>query len=434
MRLNTALKYIFIAVIAVFSAALGPFAMAQTATTTPETLKNAIDLKAKELELIANQIRQTADSIYGLQGKKRTLATDIKKFDYSINQVSLGIRSSEVTLEKLSLELQSLNLQSEEMDKSIAEKREAIVQTLKTLQKKDKEGILHMLLKNGSLVEGAFDIQALEDLQDVLLVNVNDLNKLQAELLATIEKTSQKKDAIQTENLNLKNRKTILNDQKLEKNTILSQVKNQESVYQKQLSTLEAQQEAISAEIDKIEEELRLKFDVSLLPQKRSGVFQWPVLMKWQGGTGVVTQHAGEVSYLYKGRPHNGLDIGAPIGTPILASEAGTVVAVDNNGARLQYGRYILIKHPNNLATLYAHLSRQIVVPGQTVTRGQVIGYMGATGYATGSHLHFGVYSATVPISRCATTITLPILCFTSRPPATGQIPIGPYIDPEGYL
>jgi len=433
MRLNTAIKQLLIPALMALGALAAPFPMV-SGQTTPDDLKNQIDAKSKELEVISGQIKNTNDSINQLQGQKKTLSSAIKQFDYSINQVNLGIRSSEVTIDKLYLELQSLKLESDEIDRSIGSKREAIIETLKALQRKDREGMLHMLLKNASLVEGAFDIQALKDLEDVLLINVNDLNKLQAELIVTIGSTEEKKNSIESENLNLRNRKSILADQKQQKDSVLKEVKNQEGLYQKKLTALEIQQEAISNEISRIEEELRLKFDVSLLPQKRPGVFGWPILLAAQGGGGIITQHAGEVSRLYGGKPHNGLDIGVPMGTPVMAAESGTVVAVTNSPTT--YGRYILIKHENNLATLYAHLSRQIVAAGQTVVRGQVIGYSGGcrgcagAGYSTGPHLHFGVYPAYVPITTCSANIVLPILCLKSNPP----YPIGPYIAPEGYL
>ncbi|OGY59623.1 MAG: hypothetical protein A3B23_00690 [Candidatus Colwellbacteria bacterium RIFCSPLOWO2_01_FULL_48_10] len=391
------------------------------AAQTPEELRQAIDARAKELEAISAQIQETNDNLSKLQGQGRTLTQEVKKFDYLINQANLGIKSSEVSVQKLGLELDSLNYKLVDANQSIESKKEAIVETLRILLKRDREGILHMLLKNASLVEGVFDIQAVKDLQDVLSANVSDLKKMQETLTETISKTSDKRVAIETENRNLKNKKLILDDQKQDKNDVLKQVKNRESLYQKQLTELESQQESVSKDIAEIERELRAKFDASILPLKRPGVFHWPVTLRSSGGIGVITQHAGGVSRLYNGRPHNGLDIGIPIGTPIMSAEDGIVTAVDNNGKRLQYGRYVLIKHGNNMTTLYAHLSRQIVQVGQSVKRGETIGYSGNTGYSTGPHLHFGVYWS-------------PSVIMKSIYPATGLVPIGVIIDPEDYL
>ncbi len=88
---------------------------------------------------------------------------------------------------------------------------------------------------------------------------------------------------------------------------------------------------------------------------------------------------------------HKGLDYGAPSGTPILAAGDG-VVSFTKSQAR-GYGRHIQIKHNATHATLYAHLSKFAsgIKPGTRVSQGQVIGYVGATGMATGPHLHYEV-------------------------------------------
>jgi murein DD-endopeptidase MepM/ murein hydrolase activator NlpD len=87
-------------------------------------------------------------------------------------------------------------------------------------------------------------------------------------------------------------------------------------------------------------------------------------------------------------RMHSGIDIPGPLGTPVLASAAGTVRFA---GAAGGYGRMVEIAHGGGLTTRYAHLSRILVVPGTLVTRGETIALMGSTGRSTGSHLHFEV-------------------------------------------
>jgi len=130
---------------------------------------------------------------------------------------------------------------------------------------------------------------------------------------------------------------------------------------------------------------------------------------------------------LYNGKPHNGIDLRADVGTPLYAAENGVIKEIGDTDAFvgcLSYGKWILIEHANNLATLSAHLSRIAVAKGQTVTRGDLIGYTGATGYATGPHLHFTVYDAstvqfkksTVPGSNCR------------------FLPYGGYLNPLAYL
>jgi LysM repeat protein len=88
---------------------------------------------------------------------------------------------------------------------------------------------------------------------------------------------------------------------------------------------------------------------------------------------------------------YNGIDIGAPIGTPILASAEGDVIVAKSTGWNGGYGQYVVIQHANGSQTLYSHASSVIVSPGTHVQQGQVVGYVGNTGKATGPHLHFEI-------------------------------------------
>jgi murein DD-endopeptidase MepM/ murein hydrolase activator NlpD len=87
---------------------------------------------------------------------------------------------------------------------------------------------------------------------------------------------------------------------------------------------------------------------------------------------------------------HRGIDFGAPTGTPIMAAGDGVIDRAGPNGA---YGNYIRIRHSGDFSTAYAHLSRfgAGVAAGKRVRQGQIIGYVGATGRATGPHLHFEI-------------------------------------------
>lgn len=85
---------------------------------------------------------------------------------------------------------------------------------------------------------------------------------------------------------------------------------------------------------------------------------------------------------------HPGLDISADYGTPVKATADGTI---ESAGWAGDYGNMILLKHGYGMSTKYGHLSRLAVEAGQTVRRGQVIGYVGATGRTTGSHLHYEI-------------------------------------------
>lgn len=97
---------------------------------------------------------------------------------------------------------------------------------------------------------------------------------------------------------------------------------------------------------------------------------------------------------------HNGIDVGAPAGTPVYASAAGTVIVAKNDGGyNGGYGNYIVINH-GGTQTLYAHLSSVEVSVGSSVAQGDHIGAVGNTGRSTGDHLHFEVRGAKNPLAR----------------------------------
>lgn len=93
----------------------------------------------------------------------------------------------------------------------------------------------------------------------------------------------------------------------------------------------------------------------------------------------------------------NGLDFGAPVGTPVFSSAEGRVILAKMGGYNGGYGNYIIIAHDNNIQTVYGHLSQINIVTGQNVSQGQVIGRVGNSGKSTGPHLHFEVRGAKNP-------------------------------------
>ena len=94
---------------------------------------------------------------------------------------------------------------------------------------------------------------------------------------------------------------------------------------------------------------------------------------------------------------NNGVDLAAPIYTPILASAEGKVIVSRTGGYNGGYGTYVVVSHANGTQTVYAHMSVNSVSVGQWVDQGQVIGAVGMTGKTTGSHLHFEVRGAKNP-------------------------------------
>lgn len=118
----------------------------------------------------------------------------------------------------------------------------------------------------------------------------------------------------------------------------------------------------------------------------------WPVRGGW------ISSPFGPRPNPFTGRPgfHPGVDIAAPIGTPVRAMAAGVVVFASHDGG---FGRVIKVFDGHGQITLYAHLSARYVHAGEIICPGQLIGRVGDTGYSTGPHLHFEVLSYGTPIN-----------------------------------
>lgn len=149
----------------------------------------------------------------------------------------------------------------------------------------------------------------------------------------------------------------------------------------------EGQVAALEAESKKLEREILLR---QVREGRAPGRLAWPV-------DGVLTSPFGMRIHPVLGgrRMHNGIDLGLPAGSPIQAAANGKVILTERWGG---YGRTVVIDHGGGLSTLYAHQSSIAVSVGDQVLAGDVIGYIGCTGYCTGPHLHFEVRELGSPV------------------------------------
>jgi murein DD-endopeptidase MepM/ murein hydrolase activator NlpD len=152
------------------------------------------------------------------------------------------------------------------------------------------------------------------------------------------------------------------------KHSVLSVVTESEKAYLNEIAGLEAASQRLEG---------RLRSSASHGSGVSASGLIWPV-------NGPITSPFG----MRWGRMHEGIDIGAGTGTPIAAAASGTVVYA---GWETGYGNFVVIDHGNGLATAYGHQSQIAVSNGQSVSRGDIIGYVGCTGHCFGPHLHFEV-------------------------------------------
>ena len=172
-----------------------------------------------------------------------------------------------------------------------------------------------------------------------------------------------------------------------QKATALDVADTEQAAVLRQYKTMQAEQSRIAAQLAKraaAEAARPASGGRGDLPATKSGGFLWPVPgARVTGGVGP------RVHPVYGYRScHTGLDMGAAAGTPIRTTAAGVVVANATGGPN---GNNTLISHGEGVYSMYAHQSRFAAQEGQQVAAGEVIGYVGSTGYSTGPHLHFEI-------------------------------------------
>ena len=386
------------------------------------SLQAEIDAKNQELEQINKEIVDTQSKLQETQAQRQTLSSEVSRIKSNISQINLGIKSSEVAVDKLTLEIRSLQGDIGNAEVDISQKQIAVGELLRQIQQEDSDGMLFVLLKNNTLSDSLFEMQALRDLYSSLLVHIEELNTSKTHLENVLVSASTKKQDKTTEQINLQNRKVISENLKKDQETFLAEVKNKEQAYNDYVDELTARQIAIAQEIADIEARLTEKIDFKNLPEKLPGLLQTPI----SKGLYIITQGYGATAFarkMYASGFHNGVDLGAPVGTPIYASEDGVVLAATNQDKycyKGAYGRFVAIKHYMGLTTLYAHMSLFVVKQGDSVKRGDLIGYVGNSGLATGAHLHFGLYDSETfyigPSKSCGP-----------------QMPFGGHINPYNY-
>ena len=225
-------------------------------------------------------------------------------------------------------------------------------------------------------------------LEDSYIAARENVEKVKAEY----EETQTEQQATRVE---LEAKKAELEKQIEEAIKVITDLENDIAELEEEYEANAAQESAIRAELDKKiaqfekeQEELRkqqLQQSGSTTVVTGSGAFTWPT----PGYTTISSPYGYRPHPIFGDqRFHSGVDIAAPSGATIVAADSGTVITAVYSSS---YGNDVVISHGNGNSTLYAHMSSMAVSSGQTVTKGQTIGYVGSTGWSTGAHCHFEI-------------------------------------------
>lgn len=228
------------------------------------------------------------------------------------------------------------------------------------------------LLDNAMMVEEIMDYD--NQVMDQLIALREQIEEDKAELETARQEQQDAKAEQEAAQVNLQ-------AQESEVDALLSQISNQEDELEAREAQLRAASDAATAEIAAAERELAAQ--IANVPSE-SG-FLWPLPGRYN-----LSSLFGSRKHPITGKAnnHTGIDIPASSGTSILAAKSGVVTTSTYNNS---YGNYVVVSHSDGTSTLYAHMVRRNCSKGDTVSQGQVIGYVGTTGSSTGNHLHFEV-------------------------------------------
>ncbi|HYD93564.1 MAG TPA: peptidoglycan DD-metalloendopeptidase family protein [Candidatus Paceibacterota bacterium] len=397
---------------------------APTHADTVAEIKEQIEEINQQRAALNAEIAEYQRQLGVISGQKQTLQSAIQTIDVSRNKTSAQIRDIQAKISAATLKLSQLALEINNKEDSIALDQAAVASSLRNIHASDDVSLIEQLFAADDLADAWVSVDNLGALNQALQSHANALSEAKTQLAMQQEAVASTKNELSSANVDLNNQKKALDVQKAEKSTLLSQTQSQEAQYQALIAQKRAEEATFEAALFELSSQLKAA-DNTLVSAPGKGVLAWPL------DSIRITQYFGRTSdsgRLYASGTHDGVDFGVGSGTPVKAALSGTVMQI-NTGAvqNCQYGKWVLIRHDNGLATLYAHLSSISVSSGETVSTGQVVGYSGMTGYATGPHLHFTVYNAS----------SVAFKQYTCKSGYTVTVPIAPpngYLDPMSYL
>lgn len=350
------------------------------------------------MSLINDQIAGYNEEIDNLGDQITTMQIRIAEKEAEIENVEIKIEDKE---EEIELKRENIS----ELEQQNALNLEKFAQLVRALYMNDATDTAPIL--NGS--DDWYDFLVYVDVvQNISQQNLDFMNELlddihhQEDLIQglndDIAQLNADKSALQDKKLILEQEASVLVDKKDEVQKISDERYEKLNEYAEYNESLEWQIKSLRSDTDEYEEQIEEINDEieSLVRRKQAELsggydyssdgFRWPLDKKYQ----LITTYFGYDAW--RGGNHYGIDIGnrGIGGSNIYAAQSGTVItAYNDSGWHGGYGNYVIIDHGGGLSTLYAHCYATTVKVGQEVKKGEVIGYVGTTGWSTGNHLHF---------------------------------------------
>lgn len=362
------MKRICLAVIIAFIG-IGIYGTVQAVTSS--------DLEERRQEL-REQIEQSGLEIENIQIELTDVLEKMNELDKQIYDYEESINKIDGTLKGIEKEIEEKERDIKLMQREYDKVKDAFAERLVYLYETNETRYLDVLLSSKSIVD--------------FISNYYLIGEIAAYDSNLIEKLENNKDSLVDAKEDLEKTKEELEEKKKEKQRISITLENSKIVKNSYLNSLTEKERETKEKIERYQEELdliNLEMLLSSMENNDSiyvgGIFLWPV-----PGYYTITSPFGMRLHpiLKTYRVHTGMDIGAPMGTYVLAANSGVVSKATFS---VSYGNLVMINHGNGISTAYAHGSEILVEEGQEVKRGDVIMKVGSTGWSTGPHLHFEI-------------------------------------------
>jgi peptidoglycan DL-endopeptidase CwlO len=353
-------------------------------------LSSRIDEKRREIERKKGRERVLTTTISSYTRRINALQGDITQLQTRQVRIEADLARKRAELERLQDLLREERIRLVKLRARLAEARAALSERLVELYKADEPDVVTVILESdgfADLLERAEFMQRVSE-QDARIID--RVRAAKAEAVATerrldrLEQRQRDVTAVVAERHEevvdvkeqLVSRREEYEGVKYQKSRALVSTREHRHDLEGDLRALEKEQAAVLAKLQSAQS-AQSGAGAAGPVRQGSGSMIWPV-------NGPVVSPFG----MRWGRLHAGVDIAVPAGTAIRAADSGSVVLLGWTGG---YGNYTCISHGGSLSTCYAHQSRYATSSGATVSKGQVIGYVGCTGHCFGDHLHFEV-------------------------------------------
>ena len=348
------------------------------------TCVNVFATTQSDLTNAKNNLSTATKNKKAVTAEKETVLNEIADLEDEIADYQAQITELNSKITKMEKSIKEKNTEIETLQKEYDEKKKLLEDRLVAIYEQGRITFLDVLLASENIwdyISMSSKVQQLTDADNEQMDKVeaqkNEVEEAKNELEKEKKELAESKKTVQDKQAKVK----VAKDKKEAKVASLT-------AEQKELQT---QINNYNKEIQKLEEELAksAKDYSKSYSGKFVGTLSWPLSKSSPGYNWITSYYGGRIAPVAGATSdHRAIDIGVATGTPVLSAGDGIVISTGYNSAR---GYFIIIKHADNLYTLYQHLSKILVSKGQTVSTGKTIAKSGSTGIGSGPHLHFEV-------------------------------------------